>query len=62
MNVDRGHSRWTGMSALDMLRIDSPADIGPKSTLATRGLHHQTARRSLLGLFLQLIFMMHGGV
>ena len=61
MNVRRGHRRWTGMSALDV-RIDSQADIGPNSTLATRALHHQTARRSLLGLFLQLIFMMHGGV
>jgi len=49
------------MSALDV-RIDSPADIGPNSTLATRGLDHQTARRSLLELFLQLIYMMHRGV
>ena len=49
------------MSALDV-RIDSPADIGPNSTLATRALHHQTARRSLLELFLQLIYMMHRGV
>ena len=49
------------MSALDV-RIDSPADIGPNSTLATRALHHQTARCSLLGLFLvlQLIHMTGG--